>query len=261
MEPSRKKNLLHLVFIGSLLVVASLGVILLTFKAPPAKVLAHSGDVFGPACGVAVIDGQVGDIEWVNASTQTFQMIVPGTGTPFTGTLKVMNGSYYLYFGFTINDDEFSSSGQYLPQGDAIQFVFDNDHSGTLFQPDDDVLDINAGAPQFEDHYIVGTPAPGSNQNDTLGGGTTDGEGVAQRVNSLNHFEGKHPLCSGDTLDFCLHPGETVGFRIEYFDAEGDGSYGGSQFFPGNSSTSEADIVVGDCNLPDLFYFLPLILN
>jgi len=229
------------------------------FKSLPSPVSAHSGDVFGPACGLAIIDGHIGENEWANASSQTFQMTVPGAGTPFTGTLKVMTGAYNLYLAFTVNDDEFSQYGQYLPRGDGIQVVFDNDHGGVLFQQNDDVLDINAGSPQFEDHYIVGTPVPTSNRNDTTGGGTTDGEGAAQRVNDLNHFEAKHPLCSGDTLDFCLHPGDTVGFRVEYFDAEGDGSFGGSQLFPGSGSTSEADIIVGDCGIPDLLIFLPAI--
>jgi hypothetical protein len=247
----KKKLMFTLTF--TMLVLGSMGIRSVT------KVSAHSGDVFGPACGVAVVDGQVNESEWASATMQTFQMIVPGTATPLTGTLRVMNGAYYLYYAFTINDDELSESGQWLPQGDVLKLVFDNDHSGSLFQVGDDVLDLSAGAPQFGDNYVVGTPAPSSNQEDTLGGGTSDGEGATQRINGLNHFEGKHPLCSGDTLDFCLHPGETAGFQIEYLDAEGDGSFGSSQFFPGPGNTSEADIVIGDCTIPDIFVFLPLI--
>lgn len=230
-------------------------------KQPTFNASAHSGDVFGPACGIPIIDGEVDESEWANAATQTFQMIVPGAGEPFTGTLKIMNGAYYLYYSFTVNDDEFTLQGQYLPKGDGVHIVFDNDHSGTLFEANDDVLDINAGSPQFEDSYIVGTPSPSSNEEDTLNGGTSDGDGAAQRINSYNHFEGKHPLCSGDGLDFCLHPGDTVGFRLEYLDAEGNGDFGSSQFFPGSSESSLADIVIGDCAAlyPDLYLYLPLI--
>lgn len=236
-----------------------LGAVVLMVVLAPHRTLAHSGDVFGPTCGTASVDGQVETGEWANAASQTFPMVVPGVGTPFTGTLKVMNGAGYLYLAFTVNDDEFSQYGQYLPQGDGVQIVFDNDHSGTLFQVNDDVLNVNAAPPQFGDNYIVGTPAPGSNHADSLGGGTSNGWGAAQRVGNLNHFEAKHPLCSGDTLDFCLHPGDTVGFRIEYFDAQGDGSFGGNQLFPGSTSDSVADIVIGNCTNPDIQTFLPMI--
>jgi len=244
-----------------LLFIAGVESLTLVRKHPSSIVSAHSGDIFGPACGIPIIDGEVDESEWANASSQTFLMVVPGLAEPFTGTFKIMNGAYYLYYSFTVNDDEFTPLGDYLPEGDSLQIVFDNDHSGTLFQMNDDVLDTNAGSPQFYDNHIVGTPSPGSNQEDTLNGGTSDGEGSAQRINSLNHFEGRHPLCSGDTMDYCLHPGELVGFRLEYLDAEGNGDFGSNQFFPGSSDTSVADIVIGDCSalFPDLYIYLPLI--
>jgi hypothetical protein len=90
------------------------------------------------------------------------------------------------------------------------------------------------------------------------GGGSNDGEAAASRVGDLNHFEIKHPLCSGDEKDFCLLPGDVVGFRLEYLDAEGDGSFGGSFLYPGSSDTDQADIVIGECNI--LFIYLPLTL-
>jgi DNA-directed RNA polymerase beta subunit len=40
---------------------------------------------------------------------------------------------------------------------------------------------------------------------------------------------------------------------VEYLDAEANGTYGGSQYFPGFSITSEAEIVTGQCSLPDFF--------
>ena len=224
----------------------------------PIKVAAHSGDVFGPACGAATIDGVVSAAEWSGASTQTFQMYRPGGADPFTASLYVMNSGRYLYLGLAINDDEFSTIGTWLPQGDGFRIDFDNDHSGSLFALGDDVLDISAGSPQFEDDYIYNS-ATKSARSDVDGGGTSDGVGAASRVGGLNHFELRHPLCSGDSLDFCLHPKDTVGFRLEYLDAEADGSFGGSQTFPGSGNTSEADIVIGQCSIPDLFIYLPLI--
>lgn len=239
------------------LAIAALVSFILIPKSPSISGSAHSRDGFGPACGSAALDGVVNLDEWSSASTQTFQMVRPGGGTPFTATLYVMNSVHYLYMGITINDDEFSPYGQWLPRGDGFRIDFDNDHSGSLFALGDDALGISAGFPQFMDMYLYNLPS--SIRADVEGGGASNGAGAASRVDGLNHFELRHPLCSGDSLDFCLHPTEAVGFRLEYLDAEADGSFGGSQFFPGSSSTSEADIVIGQCSTPDLFTYLPLI--
>ncbi len=223
------------------------------------RVVAHSGDVFGPSCGVATIDGVIDQVEWSATTVQTITIANPGTTTtPLTATLRVMNSANSLYLGFTVADDEFTTVGQYLPAGDSVLVVFDNDHSGDLFATDDDVLLVSAGSPPFSDNHIVGTPVPTTNHEDTIDGGSTDGAGAASRISNWNHFEVQHPLCSGDALDFCLQPGATVGFRLEYNDAEGNGSFGGSRFFPGASGTSVADIVIGPCSIPDLFNYLPL---
>lgn len=40
----------------------------------PKPVAAHTGDVFGPACGKPTIDGEVTSGEWSTASKQTFLM-------------------------------------------------------------------------------------------------------------------------------------------------------------------------------------------
>jgi hypothetical protein len=131
-----------------------------------------------------------------------------------------------------------------------------------LFEPDDDVLSVNAGLPQFFDNYVVGMPVPSSTQSDIDGGGTQNGVGAASRIDSLNHFEMRHPLCSGDSLDFCLQPSDIVGFQLQYLDAESDGSFGGVYFFPGVADTETADIAIGDCTIPDLlFVFLPVLLR
>jgi AraC-like DNA-binding protein len=172
------------------------------------------------------------------------------------------NSAHDLYLGLTINDDEFSPTGEFLPQGDGFLFYFDNDHNGTLFEPDDDVLSVNAGLPQFFDNYVVGMPVPSSTQSDIDGGGTQNGVGAASRIDRLNHFEMRHPLCSGDSLDFCLQTSDIVGFQLQYLDAESDGSFGGVYFFPGVADTETADIAIGDCTIPDLlFVFLPVLLR
>jgi hypothetical protein len=219
---------------------------------------AGADSIFGPACGKATIDGIVDPDEWSSASKQTFLMESPVVKEPFTATLYVMNSGNNLYMGITINDDEFTPVGTWLPQGDGFRIDFDNNHSGALFALYDDVLIISAGLPQFKDDFIMNSEYA-SAALDKANGGTSDGFGMASRVGDLNHFELKHPLCSRDALDFCLHPTKLVGFRLEYLDAQADGKFGGSQFFPGHDETSIADLAVGECLIPDWFIHLPFI--
>ena len=73
------------------IVLACLTALLSILKFSPVDASAHSGHIFGPACGAAILDGNVGDSESSNASKLTFQMFNPGVGTPFTATLYVMN--------------------------------------------------------------------------------------------------------------------------------------------------------------------------
>ena len=130
------------VLIATILAIAAITVFVSSIKSPPTSVSAHSGNVFGPACGAATLDGVINAGEWSSASKQTFQMYSPGGEDPLTATLYVMNSGHYLYLGITVNDDEFSDYGQYLPDGDAFRIDFDNDHSGSLFALGDDVLSI-----------------------------------------------------------------------------------------------------------------------
>ena len=242
-----------------LLAAAAFMGLLLYLKYSTIPVSADSSDAFGPACGTATLDGNVNPEEWSSASTQTFQMVRPAGGDPFTATLYVMNSGSDLYLGITINDDEFSTYAPTLQQGDGFRIDFDNDHGGSLFALGDDVLWIYAGLPQFGDGYID-IDQEESAMPDGTAGGTLDGVGAASRVGDLNHFELRHPLCSGDALDFCLHPGGTVGFRLKYFDVQAE-EYSGPQFFPGSSDTSEADILIGQCSIPGIFIYLPLIIK
>ena len=244
------------VLISVLLVILVFVFLTLVLENNTTSVLAHSGELFNAGCGMPTIDGSVSIIEWSNAATMTVQMTSSSSTPPFTTTLYIMNSANYLYMGITINDDEFSPIGEYLPTGDVFVIIFDNDNSGSVHELGNNVVTLSAGIPTYADNYIYNLPQ--SSQSDILGGGTLDGEGSTSRMNDLNHFEMKFPLCSGDTLDFCLDPTDVVGFRLEYLDAEGNGSFGGSQYFPDMSDTSEADIVIGACtSISDLFVYLP----
>ncbi len=258
MQTTTQKNIPALLGIGALFVLFASIAIIAILASLPRPASAHVSDAYGPACGAATMDGVINADEWSIASTQTFQMVSPSADS-LTATLYVMNSGYYLYIGVTINDDEFTPQGLYLEKGDGFRIDFDNDHSGSLFALYDDVLNINAGLPQFSDRHLYGGSVPTSSGWDVDYGGTSDGSGAASRVSDLNHFELRHPVCSNDRLDFCLHPGDVVGFRLEYLDAEGDGSFGGSQFYPGTGGTAIADIVIGACTAGDLRVYLSLI--
>ena len=251
-----RKNTRKGLFISVLLVITFLTVFISPTNNPPIRASAHAVDVFGPACGKATIDGKVNVSEWSSASTKTFTMKSPGGAPAFTATLYVMTSGHYLYMGITINDDEFSTYAPTVQGGDTFVINFDNDHSGSLNKLNDDVLDIFAALPQFLDNYI-NIDLTESNMTDISGGGTADGIGAASRVGGFNHFEVKHPLCSGDSLDFCLHPSDTVGFRLRYLDVQANESIGSSQYYPDKSATSEADIVIGACSE----IYLPLIVK
>jgi len=157
-----------------------------------------------------------------------------------TASLYVMNSANNLYLRLTTDDDEFSTVGEFLSKGDDFRIDFDNDHGGTLFSLGDELLNSNAGLPQFGDLYIY-DPVPASSDDDVDNGGTTDGNSIASRVNNKNHFEIEHP-----------------GFRLEYLDAEANGDFGGSYRFPGTSNTSQADIVIADCTFDS---YIPIIMK
>jgi len=260
MHTTMRKDKQPRVFICVLLVFLIFALLTVVLEDMSPSALARSGERISATCGLPTIDGHVSTIEWSDAATLTVQLITNAPVAPFTTTLHVMNSANYLYMGFTINDDEFSPLGKYLPEGDAFIIIFDDDLSGSLHELENNVLALAAGDPQFEDRYMYNLT--GSNQADIEGGGTADGAGAASRADSLNHFEAKFPLCSEDTLDFCLHPDEVTGFRLEYLDAEADEGFGSSQFFPGVSETSIAELAIGVCSaVPDLFIYLPLIMR
>jgi hypothetical protein len=138
--------------------------------------------------------------------------------------------------------------------------IFDGDLSGSVNELNNNVLVISAGLPQFEDRYIYDITY-GSNWIDPIGGGMANGEGAASRLGEMNHFELRFPLCSGDALDFCVHPSGTIGFRLEYLDAQANGDFGGTQFYPGTSDTSEANLVIAECAISGPSIHLPLIIK
>lgn len=197
----------------------------------------------------------VDPVEWIGAATQVITLINPSSEAYVTATLSIKNSATDLYMGITISDLNFITQSGYLPMGDLFRFDFDNDHNGTRYSVNDDVLSVGANEPHFDDRFID-TNGNASATKDTYSGGTLDGVGAASRVTYLNHFELAHPLCSSDTHDFCLHAGDVVGFQMEYMDARDYQNYVAYRY-PGPPWEAMSDIVIGSCQI----IHLPVILK
>jgi hypothetical protein len=96
--PPGKRRPVSLLILAAL-AIAAFTVFLSILKCSPIRVSAHSPGTRFPACGTATVDGHVNPLEWSSAATQTFQMVSPGSATPFTATLYVMNSGDYLDLG------------------------------------------------------------------------------------------------------------------------------------------------------------------
>jgi hypothetical protein len=98
----------------------------------PQQAFAVTRDTYGPACGLPVIDGEVQPLEWNAAFTQTVQLHSGSVSEPFTATVRVMNAAGNLYLGITIDDDEFTTKGEFLDDGDGIQGLVHQGYAGAI---------------------------------------------------------------------------------------------------------------------------------
>jgi len=213
--------------------------------------------LFHPGYGTATIDGYVDPVEWATADSLSLPML--GGSGALTGTFYVMQSATDLYLGFTIDDDEYTQDpeGLYGIYGDLIMIDFDDNNNGILFEAGENKLHSYSYDPWFRDSHYTGIAE--SSQSDIDGGGASNGSGMSARHADKNHFEISFPLCSGDSgFDFCLQPGDTLGFRIEYIDAYKDPGFNYSaMFYPGTEVyDSLALITTGD-----FYTYLPLIIN
>lgn len=220
-------------------------------------VSANSQPLFHPGYGTATIDGYIDPVEWATADSLSLPMY--SADTPLTGTFYVMQTATDLYFGFTIDDDEFTldSVGKWGIYGDILTIDFDDNNNGTLFEAGENKFSVYSYDPWSWDAYFTGTGE--SSSEDTNGGGANNGTGMSARHADKNHFEARFPLCSGDTgFDFCLQPGDTLGFRLEYQDAYLAPEFSlDNMYYPGTEGFySLALIETGDFHI-----YLPLILK
>lgn len=201
-------------------------------------VSAETVPVLTAGLGVATIDGYVDPSEWVTADSLTSNM--QNSDPLVQGTLYVMQDSTNLYFGFTLADDEFTTDeiGKYGIYGDTLEFRFDDNNSGLLFEVGENKVSNWPLSPFVLDAYFVNDT--GSSLQDTSDGGENNGIGMLSRHADLNHFELSFPICSRDSHDFCLSPGSIFGVNLRYLDMfpVTDGvDYDGSAFPYGSSAS------------------------
>jgi len=209
-------------------------------------VFANAQPVFYPGPGAATIDGVIDPTEWATAASLSLPMQFGDT--QLTGTFYVMQSSTDLYFGFTIDDDEYTQDpvGKYGIKDDKIDIFFDGNNNGILDEIGENVIIVHSQSPWLEDNFRYNVA--GNYYQDINDGGIANGEGLSTRTNTMNHFEVRFPLCSSDTdHDFCLQTNDTLGFWIKYWDAFYDPAFDYDPMaYPGTETwDSLALIVIG----------------
>lgn len=232
-----------------------LSAVLFLFYSYQSPVWAASAHLFHPGVGEATIDGNIEVSEWATADSYSLLMY-NSVSSIHTGTLYVMQSDTDLYLGFTVDDDEFTTGYTYGLYGDTLEFLFDDDNSGWLYDIYENKLTVFATTPWYRDKYFTNTSGS-SGDDESQSGGTTDGEGMSGRHGSLNHYEVRFPLCSGDEYDFCLLPEDILGLKIKYYDVEADLSYL-SHSYPGLNNDA---LVTIEINGERVINYLPLIMK
>lgn len=169
------------------------------------------------AFGTARVDGVLGPGEYPSSGCTDFVTqttgIEPPEG-PYRGRLCVMNDRSNLYAAVRIdNDSTISATGVLV---DTVGIFFDRGDS-TARVGDDIIaasrvlgpLDL-AALGVVDNHYVV----LGFSAFDSAQGGANDVSGAIAMMEQL--YELGHPLCSGDLRDFCVQPGDRVGFCLDY---------------------------------------------
>jgi hypothetical protein len=173
-------------------------------------VSADSYPAFLPGFGTAMIDGVIDPTEWASADSSTIEMTF--SNPSLNGTLYIMQDSNNLFLGFTVDDDELYTFDWYGLNGDSLEFEFDDNNSGILYEAGENKVIVGAYDPWILDMYHKESLQSSSYDDHQ------DGEARTTRQGDKNHYELRFPLCSGDTNDFCLVPGDILGLRLQYVD-------------------------------------------
>lgn len=163
----------------------------------------------------ANIDGILGATEWGQASKVNFSGWV-STWPSFNGTIYEMNDATYLYLGLQValpsHNDTAASTSVYI--------TFDNGSVSTYQSPLDQIGYSGTpepwwnGSSTYDGVAISGDGVCCVGYLDSQFGGTNDVVGAATSDGRYAYVEIRHPLCSGDSSDFCLQTGERVNFYL-----------------------------------------------
>ena len=249
------KSFKAIMIIPGVVSIILIGLLLIPPSAKQTPVWASSAHLFHPGFGEATIDGNIDSSEWATADSYSLLMY-NSVSSIHTGTLYVMQSETDLYLGFTVDDDEFSTGYTYGLYGDTLLFQFDDNNSGALYEISENKISLAATTPWYLDAYFTNTS--GSSDDDiNQPGGEANGEGMSGRHGSLNHYEVRFPLCSGDAYDFCLFSGNILGLQVKYFDVEVTLDYA-AHFYPGiNLDDLVTIVIIGEKNIN----YFPLIMK
>lgn len=189
------------------LLVLAMGVALL----PSLPARGHSGDVLAHFAHVTV-DGVMSPGEYA-ASSCTGPIAQTAGATTYTFNICESNDETNDYYAVTINDVTHDVGG-----GDVLNIFFDNAHDGVIESCQsgtEDWLFMDADALALGDGYYCN---PGSGMQFT-GDPVFNGDLAVTFNQGIGYtFEFSHPLASGDSLDYALTAGDTVGFCFAYDD-------------------------------------------
>jgi hypothetical protein len=140
--------------------------------------------------------------EWADAGS----LSIPFPGHPATLSVKHKDG--FLYFLLRVQDDRPSGAIKCC----SATIYFDSNHNGVR-ESGADAMGFGPGN-QGSDLFLVGD----TYQDDGVAGGTADTvtAGSYDAAAGRLVLEARKPLCSGDSHDFCVKVGATVGFAIRY---------------------------------------------
>ncbi|HKM51295.1 MAG TPA: hypothetical protein VJZ75_08970 [Candidatus Bathyarchaeia archaeon] len=189
------------------------------------------------AWGTAIVDGIISPGEYGSCITNS----LPNVGYAFR--ICETNDAANLYLAFEVADT--TNNAQ-----DSLYIYFDNNHSGVIAPcisgTTDEALAMNGAVPgTFVDSNFCHSGATSM----PVGDAVQNGVGVRKMDGLGSVYEISHPLCSGNSQNFCLHFGDTVGWCLVYFDetANNGGTFPnncqGPMYFSGDA-TGFGNIVI-----------------
>ncbi|HMK84062.1 MAG TPA: hypothetical protein VK503_10120 [Candidatus Bathyarchaeia archaeon] len=221
----------------SIILLILVSVLLIPYPHNPLQ-LASAGS--GPtlsAWGTAIVDGVISPGKYGSCITNSLPNV--GYAFRFCETNDVVN----LYLALEVADTTNNAH-------DSFYIYFDNNHSGVIAPcisgTTDEALVMNGAVPgMFVDSNYCHSGTTSTVEDDAV----QNGVGIRKTGGLGSVYEISHPLCSGDSRDFCLHFGDTVGWCFAYFDetANNGGSFPnnclGPMYFSGDA-TSFGNIVI-----------------